>query len=78
MHLYPHRPVLVQEILEAFQTLSLNIVVDGTLGAGGHAEALLQQHPEISSYIGIDQDPVALAIAMEREINCKTGKFCTT
>lgn len=44
----------------------MRIFVDGTLGAGGHAEAILSRHPEIEKLIGIDQDPAALAIAEER------------
>jgi 16S rRNA (cytosine1402-N4)-methyltransferase len=63
---YPHLPVLLPAVLQVFQSSPLNIFIDGTLGAGGHAEALLQAHPEIHSYIGIDQDPQALAIAAER------------
>lgn len=63
---YPHQPVLLNEVLEAFAGCSLHCVVDGTLGAGGHAYALLEAHPEIQHYLGIDQDPSALAIARER------------
>jgi 16S rRNA (cytosine1402-N4)-methyltransferase len=66
MRLSPHDPVLLAETIQAFASLSLHIVVDGTLGAGGHAQALLEQHPEIQYYIGIDQDPHALALAEER------------
>ena len=41
------------------------ILVDGTLGMGGHAEAFLARFPNIA-LIGIDRDPDALAIARER------------
>jgi 16S rRNA (cytosine1402-N4)-methyltransferase len=41
------------------------ILVDGTLGMGGHAEAFLSRFPQLS-LIGIDRDPDALAIARER------------
>lgn len=61
-----HSSVLLAEVVRAFDPLTLRVVVDGTLGAGGHAEALLEQHPEIQYYIGIDQDPQALALASER------------
>lgn len=61
-----HIPVLTQELLAFFGPVSLKIMVDGTTGAGGHAEALLKAHPEIEQYIAIDQDPVALKIAQER------------
>lgn len=63
---FPHAPVLLTEVIQAFESLNLQVVVDGTLGAGGHAQALLEQHPEIQYYIGVDQDPDALALAAER------------
>ena len=40
------------------------IVVDMTLGAGGHAEALLEAG--VQQLIGVDRDPQALAIAARR------------
>lgn len=61
-----HISVLKDEILEAFAEQKLTIFVDATLGAGGHAAAILEAHPEIQRYIGIDQDPQAQAIAAER------------
>jgi len=42
------------------------IFVDGTLGGGGHAEALLARMPQDSRLIGIDRDPAALAAARAR------------
>lgn len=62
----PHYSVLLNEVVDAFSLLSLSVVIDGTLGAGGHAEAILEKHPEIQYYIGIDQDPHALSLAGER------------
>ncbi|MCB1149164.1 MAG: 16S rRNA (cytosine(1402)-N(4))-methyltransferase RsmH, partial [Chlamydiia bacterium] len=41
----------------------LETYLDGTLGAGGHARLVLEAHPEISRFIGIDQDPSALELA---------------
>ena len=37
-----------------------------TLGAGGHAAAILKAHPEIKRFVGIDQDLTARALATER------------
>lgn len=62
----PHSSVLLEELLQYFDKRTLRIFVDATLGAGGHAEAFLRAHPEIQLLIGIDQDPVARAIAEER------------
>jgi 16S rRNA (cytosine1402-N4)-methyltransferase len=66
IHNYPHKSVLLDEVIEAFASLKLKVFVDGTLGAGGHAEAILENHPEIEVYLGIDQDSKALAIAAKR------------
>lgn len=63
---FPHLSVLLHEVVQAFETCRMNVFIDGTLGAGGHAEAILKAHPEIEVYLGIDQDPKALAIAAER------------
>jgi 16S rRNA (cytosine1402-N4)-methyltransferase len=62
----PHTAVLMHEVLAVFKDKSISLFIDGTLGAAGHAEALLQAHPEIDLFIGIDQDPTALTIAQER------------
>lgn len=41
------------------------VVVDATLGLGGHTEALLIEHPNLT-VIGLDRDPVALELASDR------------
>ena len=80
-HSSPHYPVLLKEVCEAFQTVSPVIVIDGTLGAGGHAQALLERYPTIQHYIGIDQDSYALSLAAERlkewasKLHLKHGNF---
>ena len=61
-----HIPVLLYQILEAFSDLKVRYFVDGTVGGGGHSEALLEHHPEIKTLVGIDQDPDALKMAEER------------
>lgn len=58
-----HYPVLLEEVLNLFQPIQLRSFLDGTLGAGGHASALLKAHPEIESFAGIDRDSSALALA---------------
>ncbi|MBA3958112.1 MAG: 16S rRNA (cytosine(1402)-N(4))-methyltransferase RsmH [Parachlamydiaceae bacterium] len=62
----PHLSVLRNEIVESFSSCSLSYFVDGTLGAGGHSEAILETHPELKTLIGIDQDEQALEIARHR------------
>lgn len=61
----PHLSVMLKEFLHFFEGLSLKSFFEGTVGAGGHAKALLESHPEIEKYIGCDQDPTAFAIAKE-------------
>lgn len=58
-----HAPILVETFLSFFQDKHIRIFVDGTVGAGGHAKALLESHPEIELFYGLDQDPLALEIA---------------
>lgn len=61
-----HTSVLLEEVLAAFEGHPIKHFVDGTLGAGGHSEAILLNHPEIERLTGIDQDPSALEIAKNR------------
>ena len=58
-----HHPVLLSEVLETFEGKSLHNFFDATVGAGGHAQAILEKHTEIKLYIGCDRDPKALEIA---------------
>lgn len=59
----PHTSIMVDEVLKGFEGVNLKVFYEGTLGAGGHAEAILEAHPEIERYIGCDKDPEALEIA---------------
>jgi 16S rRNA (cytosine1402-N4)-methyltransferase len=61
-----HTPILVSEFLSFFAGKKIRFFVDGTIGAGGHAEAILHTHPEIEKFFGIDRDPEALKIAGKR------------
>jgi 16S rRNA (cytosine1402-N4)-methyltransferase len=57
-----HFPVLLEEVLDGLNVRQGGVYLDGTLGAGGHAEALLSRHPDIR-LVGMDRDPAALALA---------------
>ncbi len=67
-----HIPVLLKEIIEGFSACHMLVFVDGTVGLGGHAEAILEAHPEIELYIGFDKDLEALKKAKERLKKWKT------
>jgi len=58
----PHAPVLVDEVVRFLS--GRGTVLDVTVGAGGHAEALLDAGVE--RVVGIDRDPDALALASTR------------
>ena len=60
-----HRPVLVLETLKHLQVRPNGRYIDATLGAGGHAAALLAADTT-ARLLGIDRDENALAIARER------------
>jgi 16S rRNA (cytosine1402-N4)-methyltransferase len=64
-----HLPVLLTETLDLLQPERGGVFVDGTLGLGGHAEALLNRAEGAGAtvrLIGIDKDPYALELAEER------------
>jgi 16S rRNA (cytosine1402-N4)-methyltransferase len=60
-----HAPVLVREVMDLLRPERGGVFLDGTLGGGGHAEALLERGPEAVLY-GVDRDPDALAEASRR------------
>lgn len=62
---FAHQPVMRDEIVAAFAPVPAGVVLDATLGGGGHSEALLDSRPDIS-ILGIDRDPAALAAAGAR------------
>jgi 16S rRNA (cytosine1402-N4)-methyltransferase len=60
-----HEPVLASTIVELFASLPAGVLVDATLGGGGHSEALLRAAPQLR-VLGIDRDPEARLAASER------------
>ncbi|MGZ4149439.1 MAG: 16S rRNA (cytosine(1402)-N(4))-methyltransferase RsmH [Actinomycetota bacterium] len=58
----PHDPVMREEVTALLTGREL--VVDMTLGAGGHAAALLEAG--VNRVVGVDRDPDALALARQR------------
>lgn len=58
-----HQPVLLHEVIEYLRCAPGKCFVDGTLGGGGHAHAILQRTAPDGLLIGIDWDEDALARA---------------
>ena len=58
-----HTPVLLREVVELLQPAPGKLLLDGTAGAGGHAEALAEAG---ASIIALDQDPAARDLAAAR------------
>ena len=60
-----HAPVMAREVMDLLRPERGGTYLDGTLGGGGHAEALLERGAE-ARLIGVDRDPDALAEASAR------------
>ncbi len=60
---FVHEPVLAKEVVEILRPEAGRLLVDCTLGGGGHAALLLERGARV---IGIDKDPRALAAAQAR------------
>lgn len=67
-----HLPVLLSEVIELLQPAPGKLFFDGTLGGGGHSEALLQHGARV---VAMDQDPNALSHATER-LKPYAAQFC--
>ncbi|HEY0404298.1 MAG TPA: 16S rRNA (cytosine(1402)-N(4))-methyltransferase RsmH [Pyrinomonadaceae bacterium] len=61
----PHRPVLLQETMELLRPEGGGLFIDGTLGLGGHSEAILEASEQARA-LGIDRDGEALEFARRR------------
>ncbi|MBI5450550.1 MAG: 16S rRNA (cytosine(1402)-N(4))-methyltransferase RsmH [Gammaproteobacteria bacterium] len=61
-----HRPVMLEEVIDALNIISTGIYVDLTFGRGGHAAAILQRLGPQGRLLAIDKDPQAVAWARAR------------
>jgi 16S rRNA (cytosine1402-N4)-methyltransferase len=58
-----HRPILVEEVVELLAPKPGCVVIDGTCGGGGHAEAILKTGADV---LALDQDPDAVRHVAEQ------------
>lgn len=61
-----HRPVLLPEVLQILDPQPGGVFLDGTLGAGGHSEAILERTAPDGILIGLDRDEEILGLARVR------------
>jgi len=59
---FSHQAVMVDEVTALLRPVPAGVVLDATVGGGGHAVAVLRAHAGIR-VIGIDRDPSALSAA---------------
>jgi 16S rRNA (cytosine1402-N4)-methyltransferase len=62
---FAHDPVMKDEIVETFRDVPSGVVLDATLGGGGHTEAILDSRRDLR-VLGLDRDQAALSAATER------------
>ncbi|RLC81231.1 MAG: 16S rRNA (cytosine(1402)-N(4))-methyltransferase [Chloroflexi bacterium] len=62
----PHIPVLLNEVIEGLTVKPGGLYIDATVGAGGHAEAILEASSPNGCLLGIDADEEAVRLASEK------------
>lgn len=65
---FEHVPVLFEAAIESLllDRLAPLVVVDATMGLGGHSSEIVKRLPPGSRYVGFDRDPANLAVARVR------------
>ena len=76
----PHIPVLYREVLKAFENIDDGIIIDCTMGYGGHSSMILDANPNVK-LIAIDQDQTAIDFSTQRlskygdRVSIRKGRF---
>lgn len=79
--MYFHKPVLEREVVAVLQPHSGGFYVDGTVGGGGHAAAILRAGGPGTRLFGCDVDPEAIAAARAKlaefgnQVELRVGNF---
>jgi len=63
---YLHKPVLPREVMDFLDPAPGKIIIDATIGGGGHAVELAERIAPGGTLIGIDRDSESLKIAHEK------------
>lgn len=61
---YLHQPVMWREVVDLLAGVPAGVVIDATVGGGGHAAAVLEARADLR-VLGIDRDPEAVTAATE-------------
>ncbi len=77
-----HVPVMLDEVIHWIDPRAGKVIVDGTLGGGGHAGAMAQLVSPSGTVIGLDRDPAAVEAAEETlahlPVRPVRANFCDT
>ncbi len=73
---FSHKPVLLEETIDALNIKPDGIYVDGTAGGGGHSSEILKRLSPNGRLISIDQDPDAIEAVTERLKDYKNSIIC--
>ena len=75
-----HVPVLLDEVIESLMPAPGKVIVDGTLGGGGHTRALAEKVGPEGLVIGLDRDPIPIERAAKTlrglPIKVAQSNFC--
>lgn len=77
---FSHRPVMLDEIVDVFASVPAGVVLDATVGGGGHSRALLESRNDIE-ILAMDQDTEAIEAARTNlaefadRVNFHLGRF---
>ena len=77
---FEHKPVLFKETIDALNIQPGGTYIDGTMGGGGHSEAILKKL-QTGLLLSIDRDPDAMAAAQQRLFGYRSsirvqGEYC--
>jgi 16S rRNA (cytosine1402-N4)-methyltransferase len=73
MEVLAHKPVLLDEALEALAIRPRGLYLDGTFGRGGHARAILERLGPDGRLLAVDKDPEAVRVG--RELSAADHRF---